>query len=223
MRFLVIVTADSLRYALATGQFAVQTDAASDEDAMAAARDFVVRLLSQTDTRPSEYPGFSISVVAQPELTSNTPSVEAVLSGVAEPEAVRPKVAADPDEMAIQSLLAKFDAPGQAPPGSAMGLLALVRAAEADINNGGFDQFFKNSSGARANELVAALETIGARRMASIVSEAQIVALHHLHSQPGEPVHALEALDAQFCAYPENLTRYLLAYVRRFGLLGDNS
>src|SRR5262245_26824721 len=48
----------------------------------------------------------------------------------------------------------------------------LVWEVEAEVNNGGFNQFFFNSAGDRASATVAALRTIGAERMASIVDRA---------------------------------------------------
>lgn len=43
---------------------------------------------------------------------------------------------------------------------------------EAEVNNGGFDQFYFNSAGDHAVETVAALERIGARHTAGIVTRA---------------------------------------------------
>jgi hypothetical protein len=43
---------------------------------------------------------------------------------------------------------------------------------DAEINNGGFDQFFYNSSGNHANETAAALEEIGAGHTAELVRKA---------------------------------------------------
>ena len=48
----------------------------------------------------------------------------------------------------------------------------LVRDLEAEINNGGFDQFFFNSAGDSTEETIGALLAIGAIRTAEIVREA---------------------------------------------------
>jgi len=48
----------------------------------------------------------------------------------------------------------------------------LIRDLEAEINNGGFDQFFFNSSGDKTAETIAALEVIGASHTAGIVRNA---------------------------------------------------
>ena len=49
---------------------------------------------------------------------------------------------------------------------------ALVEALEAEVNNGGFDQFFFNSAGNRTRETIDALSAIGAHHTASIVRRA---------------------------------------------------
>jgi hypothetical protein len=48
----------------------------------------------------------------------------------------------------------------------------LVRDLEAEINNGGFDQFFFNSAGDKTAETIAALDAIGASHTAKIVRKA---------------------------------------------------
>ena len=48
----------------------------------------------------------------------------------------------------------------------------LVEELEAEINNGGFDQFFFNSAGDRTAEVIDALSVIGATRTATIVKAA---------------------------------------------------
>ncbi len=49
---------------------------------------------------------------------------------------------------------------------------ALIEALEAEINNGGFDQFFFNSAGDRTKETIDALNAIGAAHTAAIVRAA---------------------------------------------------
>jgi hypothetical protein len=49
---------------------------------------------------------------------------------------------------------------------------ALVEALEAEVNNGGFDQFFFNSAGDRTKETIDALSVIGAVHTAAIVRAA---------------------------------------------------
>jgi hypothetical protein len=51
-------------------------------------------------------------------------------------------------------------------------VLVTIWALEADVNNGGFDQFYFNSSGDLASFAPSALRAIGAQRMADIVEKA---------------------------------------------------
>jgi hypothetical protein len=51
-------------------------------------------------------------------------------------------------------------------------IVALVEGVEGEVNNGGFDQFFFNSSGDYAKETIDALKQIGAHQTAEIVQRA---------------------------------------------------
>jgi hypothetical protein len=51
-------------------------------------------------------------------------------------------------------------------------VVALIEALEAEVNNGGFDQFFFNDAGDRTAETIEALRAIGANHTASIVQAA---------------------------------------------------
>jgi hypothetical protein len=96
---------------------------------------------------------------------------------------------------------------------------------EADINNGGFNQYFFNSSGRLAPFAAKALQAIGAARMAAIVDEAIAVVGREIpwadDRERQERVHGLSdadreklsALDGRFFAYPDSLTALLYAYV----------
>lgn len=100
-----------------------------------------------------------------------------------------------------------------------------VDELEREINNGGFFQFFGNSSGAHVPETIAALETIGAQRMAALVREA----LAHfpggappadqaergtvLEGVPDAVRAAWSGLDDKFYAYPDDLTALMRRYV----------
>ncbi|TAL39760.1 MAG: DUF4375 domain-containing protein [Alphaproteobacteria bacterium] len=96
---------------------------------------------------------------------------------------------------------------------------------EAEVNNGGFSQYFFNSSAESAHFAAEALETIGAPKTAGICRRA--VAAAFPGGLPASPEAiskaaedfpdavraALFALDSEFCAYPHNLTDLLYAYV----------
>jgi hypothetical protein len=51
-------------------------------------------------------------------------------------------------------------------------VIALIDALEAELNNGGFDQFFFNDAGGRTAETIEALKRIGASHTASLVQAA---------------------------------------------------
>jgi uncharacterized protein DUF4375 len=94
-------------------------------------------------------------------------------------------------------------------------MLVAIWALEADVNNGGFHQYYFNSSGDTACYAPAALRAIGAPIMAGIVDKA-----NSLFGPIGPPVsrderqQALSALteqmwddlDRQFYEYPEDIS-----------------
>jgi Domain of unknown function (DUF4375) len=102
-----------------------------------------------------------------------------------------------------------------------------VWTLEAEVNNGGFDQFFLNVAGRHAPETVEALRTIGARAAAGLVAGAIKVlgtdvvwamdsARREALDDLGEAAREkLEALDERFCSYPNDLTGLLHGYVVR--------
>jgi Domain of unknown function (DUF4375) len=51
-------------------------------------------------------------------------------------------------------------------------IVRLVELFEGEVNNGGFHQFFGNSTGNETAEIIKALETIGAAKAADIVKRA---------------------------------------------------
>ena len=104
-------------------------------------------------------------------------------------------------------------------------VFSAIWAAESEINNGGFAQYFLNHSCETASFVVEAFETIGAPRTADICRRAIAVAFPDgLPSAPdaiadaaagftGETTEQLEALDNEFFQYPHNLTDLLFAFV----------
>ena len=98
---------------------------------------------------------------------------------------------------------------------------------EAEVNNGGFEQFFTNSAGDNAAETPSALRQIGAAQAAAIVEEAKSV--FHSAAPPADrddrtealaqlgesATNALNALDARFYEYPDNLEALLRQFVDR--------
>ena len=98
---------------------------------------------------------------------------------------------------------------------------------EAEVNNGGFDQYFFNSPGGASTAAVQALQRIGARSAAEIVHRA--ISQFPGGQPPRDPkqrrsileaigvTHAelLEQLDTEFLRYPDDLTELLHSYVVR--------
>ena len=116
-------------------------------------------------------------------------------------------------------------------------VFSAIWAAESEINNGGFAQYFQNSSCETAPFVVEAFEAIGAPRTADICRRAVAVAFPDgLPSTPDaisaaaadftdETTEQLEGLDTEFIQYPHNLTDLLFTFVSKhpeeFGLLPE--
>jgi len=119
----------------------------------------------------------------------------------------------------------RYDRDGYAALTPAERVAYCIDALEREVNNGGFRQFFDNSSGDTALETVAALETIGARQAAALVRRA--VAVFPDGAPPRDrdercllverlPETAADewmALDGEFYGYPDDLTTLLRRYV----------
>jgi hypothetical protein len=106
-------------------------------------------------------------------------------------------------------------------------VFSAIWAVESEVNNGGFSQYFSNSSGASAPFVVDALETIGAPKTASICKRA--IASGFPAGLPRTPesiasaaanfsediLERLEPFDQEFLSYPHNLTDLLFEYVSK--------
>jgi hypothetical protein len=90
-------------------------------------------------------------------------------------------------------------------------LLLLIGELEADVNNGGFDQYLLNKGRRRALAALAALRTVGARTTAAMLQKAMA---------PGTSDEERSALDARFYRVPEDLA--VLA-ARHVGLHGESA
>jgi hypothetical protein len=98
---------------------------------------------------------------------------------------------------------------------------------EAEINNGGFHQFFFNSPGNRTEETIQALELLGAKANAEMLRQAASrfpgkmpPTDRDLRQQILEEKFPItdefEDLDNAFYANPENLSALMADYKRRF-------
>ena len=102
-------------------------------------------------------------------------------------------------------------------------IFILVWEIEAEVNNGGFNQFFFNSAGARAAGTAAALRRIGADRAASIVDRAlslfpdgppaDLSVRQDLLEEMDPDVALFEELDREFLDYPDDLSALLYKFV----------
>lgn len=102
-----------------------------------------------------------------------------------------------------------------------------VEILEAEINNGGFDQYLFNSSGDYANETLESLKKIGALKTAKLVEEAFSYFPENPIPKDNEKRHEiLENIDAKtsekwneledkFYLYEENIGGLVLEYVRQ--------
>ena len=102
-------------------------------------------------------------------------------------------------------------------------IFLLIWELEADVNNGGFNQYFFNSAGDHALDVPAALRSVGASTTASIVDRAlQTLAgdfsadrsARQLVLERIDPeTEAFDSLDQEFYAYPDDLSSLLSAFV----------
>jgi hypothetical protein len=98
---------------------------------------------------------------------------------------------------------------------------------EAQVNNGGFTQYFWNTSAWTVPGILDALEAIGARATAAVVNDAIAAVGRNLPWRDDEARRAklsalplavrqeLESLDQAFLRYPNDLTTLLYRYVSK--------
>lgn len=98
---------------------------------------------------------------------------------------------------------------------------------EREVNNGGFNQFYYNSSGDYAHEIVDSLKSIGAEKTAQIIQKANAqfpnetvpknrdkrkTILGHIEDKANA---IWEKLDQDFCAYEEDLNALNMKYIKK--------
>jgi uncharacterized protein DUF4375 len=117
-------------------------------------------------------------------------------------------------------------------------VFSAIWEVEAEVNNGGFSQYFLNNSAESAPFVVEALNTIDAPRTADICRRAIAAAFPSglPHTVEGtqaaaadfsdETLEKLELLDQEFFSYPHDLTDLMFAYVsghpEEFGTLPES-
>ena len=106
-------------------------------------------------------------------------------------------------------------------------LLVTIWGIEADVNNGGFDQYYFNSYGDQALLAPIALREIGAESMAVLVERANAVfgpagppaernlRQKRLESVRGAAESLWSELDQQFWKYPDDIAFLLQKFIER--------
>jgi hypothetical protein len=106
-------------------------------------------------------------------------------------------------------------------------IFLFVDNLETEVNNGGLNQFFYNSSGNYSHETVEALKAIAAFEMAKIVDEA--ISLWPEKKVPKDKADRrnllerisdkidpkLEELDGKYYKYPDSIGDLLIEYVKK--------
>jgi len=104
-------------------------------------------------------------------------------------------------------------------------VFSTIWSVESEVNNGGFVQYFCNSSAETARFLVSALTEIKAPKTAKICGKAIALVfpsglpttsleVSMIASQMDEKTEsALRELDTEFCGYPHDLTELLYDFV----------
>jgi len=128
-------------------------------------------------------------------------------------------------ERVIQSALERLDNVGFDELEESEKVLSTIWAMEAEVNNGGFDQFFFNSAGDLAFYGPKALRAIGANTMAELSERANSIfgkegpsrdwdtRRHILLSFCEKYNGFLDKIDDQFYEYPDDLASMMEQYV----------
>lgn len=104
-------------------------------------------------------------------------------------------------------------------------VIELVEALEAEVNNGGFDQFYFNSLGDHVEQTVKALNLIGAIQTAKIVTRtswefpdgvpSRDRITRQIQLEKISPDSELfEAADDEFMEYKEDISELLQEYIK---------
>ncbi len=101
-----------------------------------------------------------------------------------------------------------------------------IEMLEGQVNNGGFDQYFFNSSGEYAHETLLALKEINAPQMADLLNRAISVfpklpipkdteqRREYMEDIPESISETWDKLDDEFYKYPENLEGLVIEYIK---------
>ena len=137
----------------------------------------------------------------------------------------------EPDvEAAFENALSRFDGDNFDVLSLTDQVLVTIWGLEADVNNGGFDQYYFNGSGDQAFFAPQALRLVGAHRMAAIVARANAVfgpdgpsrtrtarRAQRALVAPDGAKGPWEQLDRKFYEYPEDIYALVTGFVRSAG------
>ena len=105
-------------------------------------------------------------------------------------------------------------------------VVLFIENLEREVNNGGFSQFFWNSSGDYAQETLAALKSIGANKTAEIVSKAfsvwpngnipsdRVARQNTLETIEDKSVETWNICDDTFYEYEDDISSLLFIFVK---------
>ena len=94
-------------------------------------------------------------------------------------------------------------------------VIYLISEFEAEVNNGGFDQYFINSSGKYASETIECLKKIEAFHTAGLLKEAiETIATAKSEEDLAEIEGKLDKLDDRFYKYEDNLSELQVKYIK---------
>ena len=103
-------------------------------------------------------------------------------------------------------------------------VVAAIWELEAEVNNGGFNQYFFNSSGDHSAQALTALEAVGAPKFAALLRQAMSPfpdgrfspnrneRMKQKEALPASVGKLWSDLDGQFYQYPDNLSQLVLDY-----------
>ena len=102
----------------------------------------------------------------------------------------------------------------------------LNQCFERELNNGGFDQYFRNAAGAHAAGTLHSLKAIGAEKTMSLLQAAMDLfpggevpqdhdeRLEVVGSIEDQVEHQWEGLESEFFAYEDDLNKLNLAFIK---------
>ena len=105
--------------------------------------------------------------------------------------------------------------------------IVYIEELEREVNNGGFAQYFHNSSGDNTEEAIRSLRKIGSIKFLSLIESAKAqfpnsyVPVNHTERQQilgemeDEARRAWNDLDSEFYKYEEDIYSLLFAYIER--------